>query len=64
MITLEAYRASIGKFYAKANNIRLYYPILTKDTKGQYKLFIDQIFTVYLSVPNKTAELHNLVKTF
>ena len=39
-------------------------PILTKDTKDQYKLFIDQIVKVYLPDPNETPELHNLVKTY
>ena len=39
-------------------------PILTKDTKDQYKLFIDQIVKVYLPDPSETPELHNLVKTY
>ena len=39
-------------------------PILTKDTKDQYKLFIDQIVKVYLPDPSETPELHNLVETY
>ena len=38
--------------------------ILTKDTKGRYKLFIDQIVKVYFPHQSETPELHNLVKTY
>ena len=39
-------------------------PILTKDTKDQYNLFIDQRVKIYLPDPSETPELYNLMKSY